>query len=156
VLTYSNPTVKSARKPSFSPSTEPSSHRKYRKETPHKRAASPKTPLHKRKRDTVSKRANKLGVTAGRRTLNSITTFTPVFDSKLPQPHADIQIPPPPSRSPSPPTEIQPVKNGNRYTDADKEYFIKFISWRLKGDPSLTKRELCELLSQKVYHFLYW
>jgi hypothetical protein len=60
-------------------------------------------------------------------------------------------VPPPPSRSPTPPTDIVVGKNGNKYTEADRKYFIKFISWRLKQDPALSKAELCELLSEKVY-----
>ena len=85
-----------------------------------------------------------------RRTFNSITAPSPTYDSSMPAPNAEVQVPDPPSRSPTPPSRIVPGANGNRYTDEDKEYFIKFISWRLKLEPTLTKQELCEQLSQKV------
>ena len=72
----------------------------------------------------------------------------------MPAPNAEVQVPDPPSRSPTPPSRIVPGANGNRYTDEDKEYFIKFISWRLKQEPTLTKNELCELLAEKVLSIL--
>ncbi|KAI6007214.1 hypothetical protein EDD15DRAFT_2209687 [Pisolithus albus] len=70
----------------------------------------------------------------------------------LTPPHADIPVPDPPSRSPTPPTIIHVGTNGNRYTPEDRDYFIKFITWRLKQDPSLTKRQLCDQLAVKVPH----
>jgi hypothetical protein len=39
---------------------------------------------------------------------------------------------------------------GNRFTQADKDYFIKFLCWSLKQDPSLSRGKLCELLAEKV------
>ncbi|KAI6108458.1 hypothetical protein EDD16DRAFT_1619579 [Pisolithus croceorrhizus] len=70
----------------------------------------------------------------------------------LTPPHADIPIPDPPSRSPTPPTKIHIGTHGNRYTPEDRDYFIKFITWRLKHDPSSTKKELCDQLAIKVPH----
>lgn len=70
----------------------------------------------------------------------------------LTPPHADILVPDPPSRSPTPPTKIHVGTHGNRYTLEDRDYFIKFITWTLKQDPSLTKRQLCDLLAAKVPH----
>ncbi|KAI6162070.1 hypothetical protein EDD17DRAFT_1579788 [Pisolithus thermaeus] len=58
----------------------------------------------------------------------------------LTPPHADIPIPDPPSRSPTPPTKIHIGTHGNRYTPEDRDYFIKFITWRLKHDPSYHKK----------------
>lgn len=65
-------------------------------------------------------------------------------------PHMEPEIPPPPSRSPTPPTRIVAGIHGNKYTEEDKMYFIKFMQWRLQQDPTLKKNELCELLAEKV------
>ncbi|KAI6031628.1 hypothetical protein BKA83DRAFT_4203116 [Pisolithus microcarpus] len=70
----------------------------------------------------------------------------------LTPPHADIPVPDPPSRSPTPPTIIHVGTNGNRYTPEDRDYFIKFITWKLKQNPWLTKRQLCDQLAVKVPH----
>lgn len=85
-----------------------------------------------------------------RSTINSITAPAPVFGGRLPAPHADIKIPDPPSRSPTPPTIVIHQGRGNKYTPEDREYFIKFVGWRLKQNPSLTRNEICDLISQKV------
>jgi hypothetical protein len=62
-----------------------------------------------------------------------------------------MKIPDPPSRSPTPPTKIVPHNGrGNKFTPEDKDFFLKFVSWRLKEDPSLTRNDLCELLAEKV------
>ncbi|KAG5653342.1 hypothetical protein H0H81_000964 [Sphagnurus paluster] len=93
--------------------------------------------------------------TGGRNTINSLTTPAPVFGDRLPAPNADIQIPDPPSRSPTPPTIVIPHRGrGNKYTPQDRDFFLKFISWRLKGDPTLTRNDLCALLAEKVANFL--
>ncbi|KAJ3516452.1 hypothetical protein NLJ89_g1102 [Agrocybe chaxingu] len=90
---------------------------------------------------------------AGRRnTMNSLSAPSPVFGARLPAPNADIRIPEPPSRSPSPPTNIIPHVRGNKYTKEDREFFIKFIGWRLKRDSSLNRQDLCELLAKKAPH----
>ncbi|KAL4070813.1 hypothetical protein J3A83DRAFT_4245584 [Scleroderma citrinum] len=88
-----------------------------------------------------------------RATLNSLSA--PIVTTGirgLPLPHADIPVPEPPSRSPSPPTEILLGTHGNRYTPEDRDYFIKFLTWRLKHDPSLTKKQLCDQLAEKAPH----
>lgn len=86
-----------------------------------------------------------------RRTINSLTTHVPVYDDHLPPPNADIKIPPPPSRSPTPPTKVIPHnRGGHKFTPEDRTYFIKFISWRLKCDPSLGRNDLCEQLAEKA------
>ncbi|KAF9479731.1 hypothetical protein BDN70DRAFT_878491 [Pholiota conissans] len=87
-----------------------------------------------------------------RSTINSLTAPAPVFGNRLPPPHADIKIPEPPSRSPTPPTVVIPAARGNKYTPEDRDYFIKFIGWRLKQDSSLTRNELCDLIAQKAPH----
>ncbi|KAJ7033341.1 hypothetical protein C8F04DRAFT_1184323 [Mycena alexandri] len=46
------------------------------------------------------------GLRKGRQTINSITAPQPVYSARLPPPNAEIRIPDPPSRSPSPPTEV--------------------------------------------------
>ncbi|KAG6836378.1 hypothetical protein H0H93_008678 [Arthromyces matolae] len=88
-----------------------------------------------------------------RNTINSLTAPAPVYGDRLPAPNAEIQIPEPPSRSPSPPTVVIPHRGrGNKFTPQDREFFLKFIAWRLKGDPSLTRTDLCNLLAEKAPH----
>lgn len=82
--------------------------------------------------------------------MNSLTVHEPVFNDRLPPPNAEIKIPDPPSRSPSPPTKVIPQGRGNKYTEEDRHFFLKFISWRLKQDPSLTRIDLCNMLAEKV------
>lgn len=89
----------------------------------------------------------------GRKTMNSLSVAEPVFGNGLLPPNACIKIPDPPSRSPSPPTNVVFQRRGNRYTKEDREYFIKFLSWRLKQNPSLSRQELCEMLAEKVIYF---
>lgn len=86
-------------------------------------------------------------------TINSITGPAPVFGNRLPAPNADIKIPEPPSRSPSPPTNIIPQGRGNKYTQEDRDFFVKFVGWRLKQDSSLSRQEICDLLAKKVCSF---
>jgi len=95
-------------------------------------------------------RPSPLPVPSRRSTINSLTAPTPVFTTRLPAPNADLQVPEPPSRSPSPPTIVVPHSRGNKFTLQDREYFLKFISWRLKGDPTLTRQDLCAALAQRV------
>ncbi|KAJ7076561.1 hypothetical protein B0H15DRAFT_863710 [Mycena belliarum] len=88
-----------------------------------------------------------------RRTINSLTAHIPVYNEHLPPPNTELRIPDPPSRSPSPPTQVIPHnRGGNKFTPDDRAYFIKFISWRMKGDPTLLRHELCELLAEKAPH----
>ncbi|KAF8647940.1 hypothetical protein AX16_006472 [Volvariella volvacea WC 439] len=89
---------------------------------------------------------------AGRQTVNSLTAPLPVFGKRLPAPHTAVKIPEPPSRSPTPPAKIVPATLGNKYTPEDREFFHKFIAWRLKQDPTLTRFQLCEMLAQKAPH----
>ncbi|KAJ7654972.1 hypothetical protein DFH06DRAFT_486008 [Mycena polygramma] len=88
-----------------------------------------------------------------RRTINSMTSHTLVYNERIPPPNTELRIPDPPSRSPSPPTEIIPHnRGGHKFTPGDRAYFIKFIQWRLKGDPTLVRSELCDLLAEKAPH----
>jgi len=89
----------------------------------------------------------------GRKTMNSLSVAEPIFGNGLPPPNACIKVPDPPSRSPSPPANVVFQGRGNRYTQEDREYFIKFISWRLKQNSSLSRHELCEMLAEKVVDF---
>lgn len=89
----------------------------------------------------------------GRRsTINSLTAPEPTYDDRLPAPNAELKVPEPPSRSPSPPTTIIPQGRGNKYTPEDREFFLKFISWRLKYDPTLNRNDLCAQLAEKAPH----
>ncbi|KAF5384980.1 hypothetical protein D9615_001395 [Tricholomella constricta] len=105
------------------------------------------------KRQTPSDHRPLQPATGGRSTINSLTAPAPVFGDRLPPPNADIQIPEPPSRSPTPPTIVIPHRGrGNKYTPEDREFFLKFIAWRLKGDPTLTRNDLCAMLAEKAPH----
>ena len=85
-----------------------------------------------------------------RRTFNSITGPEAVFDDRLPPPHADLKTPEPPSRSPTPPTLVVSAGRGNKFTPQDRDFFLKFVSWRLKENPTLSRGELCDALAAKV------
>ncbi|KAJ7467255.1 hypothetical protein B0H11DRAFT_2029414 [Mycena galericulata] len=93
-------------------------------------------------------------IQSGRQTINSLTSYPPAYSDLIPAPCAELRIPDPPSRSPSPPTEVIPHNRGggNKFTPHDRAYFTKFIQWRLKGDPTLVRHELCELLAEKAPH----
>ncbi|KAJ7892037.1 hypothetical protein B0H14DRAFT_3691362 [Mycena olivaceomarginata] len=72
-----------------------------------------------------------------RRTINSLTTHTAVYNEHLPPPNNELRIPVPPSRSPSPSTEVIPYnRGGHRFTSADR----------------LSRNELCEALAAKAPH----
>lgn len=86
----------------------------------------------------------------GRRTQNSLSTPSAMYSEKMPPPNAEIQIPQAPSRSPTPPRRVEAKGGTHMYTPEDKEYFLRFISWRLKRNPNLTRAELCDQLAQKV------
>lgn len=107
----------------------------------------------KRKHASPSGSTSVYTAITGRNTVNSLTVPEPVFNDRLPPPNAEIKIPDPPSRSPSPPTKVIPQGRGNKYTEEDRQFFLKFISWRLKQDPSLTRNDLCNMLSEKVGFF---
>ncbi|KAJ3750577.1 hypothetical protein DFH05DRAFT_1436748 [Lentinula detonsa] len=87
-----------------------------------------------------------------RSTINSITAHAPSYNSRLPAPNAEVKIPHPPSRSPSPPTKVVAHGRGNKFTEEDREFFIRFIQWRLRCDPNLTRNDLCDQLAEKVPH----
>ncbi|EAU92694.2 hypothetical protein CC1G_01739 [Coprinopsis cinerea okayama7 len=119
-------------------------------------SATPSVPLKKPKKapspDRTTPQALAQAAGSRRSTINSLTVSSPVFNRHLPPPHAEIKIPPPPSRSPSPPTIIIPKGRGHKYTDQDHEFFIKFIQWRLKDNPELTRTQLCDMLGEKAPH----
>ena len=110
--------------------------------------------MKKRKHASPSPSTSVYPTATGRSTVNSLTVHEPVFNDRLPPPNAEIKIPDPPSRSPSPPTKVIPQGRGNKYTEEDRQFFLKFISWRLKQDPSLTRIDLCNMLAEKVCYFL--
>ncbi|KAG1846866.1 hypothetical protein F4604DRAFT_1976368 [Suillus subluteus] len=127
-----------------------------------KRQPSPSPPLRqsrppKRSTPTAISTTPSLGYRPPKRpraTLNSLSA--PLLPTNLPSKlmplQADITLPPPPSRSPTPPTRIEAGTNGNKYTEEDRAYFLNFIGWRLSQDASLTKKELCAMLSEKAPH----
>jgi hypothetical protein len=97
---------------------------------------------------------SKPAVPSKRRTINSITAHEPSLNLKLLPPQADIKLPDPPSRAPTPPTRVVRGSNGNRFTPEDKEFFIKFIHFELENNPDLTKHDLCVKLAEKVCYLL--
>ncbi|KAI0058939.1 hypothetical protein BV25DRAFT_1829494 [Artomyces pyxidatus] len=66
------------------------------------------------------------------------------------QPVARPSLPRPPSREPMPPTTIIRAGRGNMFTAEDKKYFVDYITWELKADPSLRRMDLVRGLSQKA------
>jgi len=110
--------------------------------------------IKKRKHASPIPSTSVYATTSGRSTVNSLTAHEPVFNDRLPPPNTEIRIPDPPSRSPSPPTKVIPQGRGNKYTEEDRRFFLNFISWRLKQDPSLTRIDLCNMLAEKVCCFL--
>lgn len=92
----------------------------------------------------------------GRPTNNSLGTDPPDYKkSRIPPPNTEICTPEPPSRSPTPPTEVLPFRRaggkGNRFTEKDRSYFINFISWHLSQDPHLSRSELAAMLAEKAF-----
>lgn len=83
--------------------------------------------------------------------MNSLSVPEPVFGTRLPAPNAVVKVPDPPSRSPDPPTNVVPQRRGNKFTTEDREFFIKFIGWRLRQNPGLNRQGLCEMLAEKVF-----
>lgn len=106
----------------------------------------------RRKHSVSSTGTTPIPSASGRATLNSLAGPAPVYNDRLPPSHAEIKIPEPPSRSPSPPTRVIPAGRGNKYTEEDRQFFLKFISWRLKQDSSLTRNDLCNMLAEKAPH----
>jgi hypothetical protein len=56
----------------------------------------------------------------------------------------------PPEDEPLAPTKVVKGIRGNRYTAEDKKYFVKYVSWALQDDPSLTKSEIIARLAERV------
>ena len=55
-----------------------------------------------------------------------------------------------PSRTPSPPGKIV-VKGGKHiYTDEDKEFLVKYATYRYNEDPNLKKVDIATEMAQKV------
>ncbi|KAH6916874.1 hypothetical protein BKA70DRAFT_315439 [Coprinopsis sp. MPI-PUGE-AT-0042] len=123
----------------------------------HKQTATPSVPPSKPrvKERKLTPRDEIVQATGSRRaTMNSITVGSPIFDKRLPPPHAEIKIPEPPSRSPTPPPQSSLVLKGRgyKYTDEDDAYFAKFIQWHMMENPHYTKTELCEMIAEKAPH----
>ncbi|KAF8640705.1 hypothetical protein AX17_000361 [Amanita inopinata Kibby_2008] len=107
----------------------------------------------KKERMSMTPSASQPLTTGRRSTINSLTAPAPVYGDRLPPSNAEVRVPPPPSRSPSPPRRIIPHKGrGNKYTPEDRDFFLKSIAWRLKGDPSLSRNDLCTQLAEKAPH----
>ncbi|EIN08430.1 hypothetical protein PUNSTDRAFT_44933 [Punctularia strigosozonata HHB-11173 SS5] len=87
---------------------------------------------------------------ARRATFNSLV-------SQLDAPPEDWNIPVP-SRSPTPPNmeTIIPADRGkrqaNKFTDQDRQYVIKFLTYELHKDPDASKGELADKIGDKAPH----
>lgn len=55
-----------------------------------------------------------------------------------------------PARSPTPPTKVVRCWRGAMFTDEDQAFFVKYVNYRWKTNPSLSKAELCAELAQRV------
>ncbi|KAJ7783624.1 hypothetical protein DFH07DRAFT_788477 [Mycena maculata] len=142
----SGPSGKMAKKPIYKAETSPFSSSVIVSSSP--------APSSRSRQSQQPAQSSRAEPSAGRRrTINSMTTHLPVYNEHLPPPNTELRIPEPPSRSPSPPTEVIPHnRGGNKFTPDDRAYFIKFILWRLKGDPTLLRHELIDLLAARVPH----
>ncbi|OBZ76031.1 hypothetical protein A0H81_03083 [Grifola frondosa] len=60
-----------------------------------------------------------------------------------------------PSRPPTPPTKVEKTGPGNKFTEDDKEFFVKLILWELSRDSSLTRSKLMRLAAEKTPHHPY-
>ncbi|KAL0580827.1 hypothetical protein V5O48_001203 [Marasmius crinis-equi] len=155
--------VKPVKKPliKVEPSPEPQSAAPRRGRPPNK-SRRQSTPVQKPIASSSRTPSESLPNVGRRSTINSLTVDAPVYNRDMPPPHSEIRIPEPPSRSPTPPTKVIAKGRGNKFTDEDKDYFIKFISWKLSKDKNLSRNELCELLAEKVPHhtvpswYAYW
>ncbi|KAK7059136.1 hypothetical protein VNI00_001762 [Paramarasmius palmivorus] len=146
------PIIKAVKKPIIKPepSPEPSISAVKRRGRPPAKSTTPQT---QKSSASTSRTQSAPQVKSGRRsTNNSLTVDAPSYDHRMPPPNMEIRIPEPPSRSPTPPTKVVPSSRGNKFTPEDKEYFIKFISWRLKCDSDLSRNELCEMIAEKAPH----
>ncbi|SJL05555.1 uncharacterized protein ARMOST_08922 [Armillaria ostoyae] len=151
-MNYQRPQVKvvTAKKPSMDSFKVESSPVASSSTLPHPSVQQGRQQSRQRKSSTPVSATSTVPTIGRRSTINSLTTHTAVFDRHLPPPHADLKIPDPPSRSPTPPTRVVPQGRGNKFTPEDKDFFLKFILRRLKEDPSLSRNDLCELLAEKA------
>jgi hypothetical protein len=65
-------------------------------------------------------------------------------------PRRHDNIPSTPNREPTPPSLVIAGNRGNKFTESDKEYFVKYLLWALKSDPAMSRADLCNRLSAKV------
>ncbi|THH18428.1 hypothetical protein EW146_g2549, partial [Bondarzewia mesenterica] len=92
-----------------------------------------------------------------KRTITSQSTSVHPSTTNSKRTSGPVIIPDCPTREPSPPAVIEilaPGRYGNRnaFTAEDKDYFIKFVMWALKCDPTLRKAQICSKLAEKASH----
>lgn len=76
-------------------------------------------------------------------------THTPTQRSRARSPSS----PRTPSRSPSPPSFVKGGPRGNRYTDEDKDWLVRYTKWVTKrSDRPMTKTQMAEMLHKKAPH----
>lgn len=120
-----------------------------RVQTAIRRKSQSQAPRKTKSRSPAVSAPPKASTSKKRRTVNSMT-LPAQYGRDLPPPNMEVQIPEPPSRSPTPPTNLVPMAKGFKFTKDDQEYFHKFIAWRLMDDPEQTRANICELLAEKV------
>jgi hypothetical protein len=119
-----------------------------------RRAASPKTKTRVKRETSTPVLSKPSGLpgsappVARRATLNSLVSqYDAVPDDW------NIAVP---SRSPTPPiiTTITPAERGkrqaNKFTEEDRQYVIKFLTYELHKDPEAAKGELADKIGEKV------
>ncbi|KAA1467904.1 hypothetical protein DENSPDRAFT_833062 [Dentipellis sp. KUC8613] len=93
------------------------------------------------KAERVSRRESHSQPSTSRRPIEEDEDFIGHFD--------DEQIEPP-SREPSPPVSQEDARHGDKFSRADYDYFVKYLSWELHHDPGQTRHNLIVKLALNV------
>ncbi|TFK56951.1 hypothetical protein OE88DRAFT_77269 [Heliocybe sulcata] len=150
------PPVKSVKKPTFSP--RPSSPKSSaRHEASMASRGSSSQPRRSRAKKPASTASSSSVSTVENRSYSYTSTRYVASSANLPNlfpNYADIKVPEPPSRSPSPPRNIVPAPGGkgNRYTAEDKAYFPLKVAWEVKQNPRATKNEILQRIAERAPH----
>ncbi|KDQ63423.1 hypothetical protein JAAARDRAFT_53646 [Jaapia argillacea MUCL 33604] len=145
---------RTVRKPSFSSSPPPESSSRTTQ------SSSPNRNLQRRRRkEESSSRQKSQKSQASFRTLSGRLVNPSGESTSGNQWKGPWSLPEPPPRSPSPPANIAPARSGKEghhaYTDEDKDFFIKTVSWEAKLDPNVSRKAILEKLTSKAPHHSY-
>ncbi|EPQ60523.1 hypothetical protein GLOTRDRAFT_135196 [Gloeophyllum trabeum ATCC 11539] len=152
------PVIKSVKKPTFSPappSRRMSSQQREREGSTVSRASSSQRRRSRTKKPASTSSSSSASVEnksysyTSTRYVSSSANLPNLFPN-----YQDIKVPEPPSRSPSPPTNVIPAPGGkgNRYTPEDKAWFPLKIAWEVKRNPRITKNELLQKIEERAPH----